>query len=60
MIKKIITYKYAIGDRSEATCLQLWHSIPMAYKHCLAYSDFLGRLRKSLSERNASKSWQGK
>ncbi len=31
---------YAIGDRSEVTCLKLWHSIPMAYKHCLTYSDF--------------------
>ena len=31
---------YVIGDRSEATCRQLWQSIPAGYKHCRTYSDF--------------------
>lgn len=31
---------YVIGDRSEATCLKLWQTIPNAYKHSLTYSDF--------------------
>jgi len=31
---------YVIGDRSEATCRQLWQGIPDIYKHCLTYSDF--------------------
>jgi insertion element IS1 protein InsB len=29
-----------IGDRSEASCLQLWRRIPLAYKRCHSFSDF--------------------
>ncbi len=31
---------YFIGDRSEASCLQLWRRIPLAYKHCYSFSDY--------------------
>lgn len=31
---------YVIGDRSEATCQELWRAIPAKYKLCLTYSDF--------------------
>lgn len=31
---------YFIGDRSAASCLQLWRHIPRAYKRCCSYSDF--------------------
>jgi insertion element IS1 protein InsB len=31
---------FAIGDRSTATCLRLWESIPDEYKHCHTFSDF--------------------
>lgn len=31
---------YALGCRGEATCRVLWSRIPVAYKHCLCYSDF--------------------
>ncbi len=31
---------YVIGDRSKATCRQLWERIPAAYKQCYCYSDF--------------------
>ena len=31
---------YVIGDRSEATCRQLWTRIPEAYRHCRTFSDF--------------------
>jgi len=31
---------YFIGDRSEASCLQLWRRIPRAYKRCYSFSDF--------------------
>ena len=31
---------YFIGDRSEASCLQLWRRIPAAYKRCYSFSDF--------------------
>jgi insertion element IS1 protein InsB len=30
---------YFIGDRSEASCLQLWRHIPSAYKQCCSFSD---------------------
>ena len=30
---------YYIGDRSEASCRQLWQRIPAAYKHCFCFSD---------------------
>jgi hypothetical protein len=30
---------FAIGDRSKATCLCLWESIPDEYKHCHTFSD---------------------
>ena len=31
---------YFIGDRSEASCLQLWRRIPAAYVRCHSFSDF--------------------
>jgi len=31
---------FFIGDRSEASCRQLWRRIPLAYKHCCSFSDF--------------------
>lgn len=31
---------YFIGDRSEASCLQLWRRIPLAYTRCCSFSDF--------------------
>jgi IS1 family transposase len=31
---------YAIGDRSEQTCLRLWQRIPQEYKGGYCYSDF--------------------
>ncbi len=31
---------YFIGDRSEASCRQLWERIPDEYKKCHTYSDF--------------------
>jgi insertion element IS1 protein InsB len=31
---------FVIGDRSEATCRQLWERIPEAYRHCHTFSDF--------------------
>lgn len=29
-----------VGGRSEATCLQLWNTVPEAYKQRLLYTDF--------------------
>jgi IS1 family transposase len=31
---------YVIGDRSAATCRQLWQRIPPTYRHCHTFSDF--------------------
>ncbi len=31
---------YAIGDRSEATCRQLWERVPKRYKKCVLFTDF--------------------
>jgi len=31
---------YFIGDRSQASCLQLWRRIPQAYVRCHTFSDF--------------------
>jgi len=31
---------FVIGDRSKATCLRLWKSIPEEYQHCHTFSDF--------------------
>ncbi len=31
---------YVIGDRSAATCQQLWERVPAAYKRSHCYSDF--------------------
>ena len=31
---------FAIGDRSKATCLRLWQTIPHEYQHCHTFSDF--------------------
>lgn len=30
---------YFIGDRTEASCLQLWRRIPLAYKRCCSFND---------------------
>ena len=37
---------YFIGDRREASCLQLWHRIPLAYKRCFSFSDFWGAYQR--------------
>ena len=31
---------YVIGDRSEATCRQLWERVPDAYRRAHCFSDF--------------------
>ena len=31
---------FTIGDRSEATCRELWNQIPAAYKLCASFSGF--------------------
>jgi insertion element IS1 protein InsB len=31
---------FVIGDRSKATCLRFWNTIPEGYKHCHTFSDF--------------------
>jgi len=31
---------YFVGDRSEASCRELWQRIPEAYKDCFTFSDF--------------------
>ena len=31
---------FIIGDRSEATCRQLWQAIPQSYRSCHSFSDF--------------------
>jgi IS1 family transposase/transposase-like protein len=31
---------FAIGDRSEKTCRELWQAIPTAYRRCHSFSDF--------------------
>lgn len=37
---------YFIGDRSEASCLELWRRIPSAYVHCHSFSDFWDAYKK--------------
>jgi insertion element IS1 protein InsB len=37
---------YYIGDRSEASCRQLWQRIPETYKACHTYSDFWDAYQK--------------
>lgn len=39
---------FVIGDRSEATCRQLWEQIPPAYNGCRSYSDFWEAYRSVL------------
>ena len=41
---------YAIGDRSEATCQQLWERIPAAYRAAHCYSDFWEAYQKVIPE----------
>lgn len=36
---------FVIGDRSKATCLRLWQTIPEEYKHCRTFSDFWSAYR---------------
>ncbi len=31
---------FVLGDHSERTCRRLWHRIPVAFRHCVSYSDF--------------------
>ena len=31
---------FFVGDRSEASCRQLWNRLPEAYRHCRTFSDF--------------------
>lgn len=37
---------YYIGDRSKASCRQLWQRIPKPYKGCITYSDFWDAYQK--------------
>jgi IS1 family transposase/transposase-like protein len=37
---------YFIGDRTEASCLQLWRRIPLAYTRCHSFSDFWDAYRR--------------
>lgn len=40
---------YFIGDRSEASCRELWNRIPATYKKCHSYSDFWDAYQKVFS-----------
>jgi insertion element IS1 protein InsB len=37
---------FVIGDRSEATCYQLWQAIPQSYQRCRTFSDFWDAYQK--------------
>ena len=39
-----------IGDRSEASCTQLWQRVPPAYKSCMTYTDFWHAYQKVLPD----------
>ena len=41
---------YYVGDRSEASCRQLWQRVPEVYKACTSYSDFWAAYQKVLPE----------
>ena len=41
---------FVIGDRSEATCRRLWNKVPLAYRHCISYSDFWDAYQKVLPQ----------
>jgi len=41
---------FAIGDRSEKTCQQLWKRVPENYRRCISYSDFWEAYQKVLPE----------
>jgi len=41
---------YAIGDRSEVTCQQLWEHIPATYRAAHCYSDFWEAYQKVIPE----------
>src|SRR5438046_2392424 len=38
MTRQVVAY--AVGDRSEATCQQLWSRVPASYRTGHCYSDF--------------------
>ena len=42
---------FAIGDRSEQTCRQLWKRVPEDYRGCISYSDFWEAYQKVLPEK---------
>lgn len=37
---------FFVGDRSEASCRELWHKIPEAYRGCHTFSDFWDAYQK--------------
>lgn len=37
---------FFVGDRSEASCRQLWARLPEAYRHCRTFSDFWDAYQK--------------
>lgn len=41
---------YFIGDRSEASCRELWKRIPESYRRCASFSDFWEAYRKVFTE----------
>ena len=41
---------YVIGDRSAATCRQLWEQIPASYRDCQSFSDFWKAYQKVFPE----------
>jgi insertion element IS1 protein InsB len=45
---------FVIGDRSKATCLRFWKSIPDQYKHCHSFSDFGQPLDRSFPQKPIS------
>ena len=37
---------FFVGDRSEASCRQLWERLPKAYRRCRTFSDFWDAYQK--------------
>ena len=50
---------YFIGDRTEASCLQLWRRIPTAYVRCHSFSDFWDAYQRIFDRRTPSVGGQG-
>lgn len=41
---------FAMGDRSEKTCQELWDNIPKSYRQAICYSDFWDAYQKVIPE----------